>query len=711
MYHPLRPLLFVVKKLQVMFAYQRGNGMEVVRNLFVMILLTFIYEGAFAQEYNLNYPHVDGQLIVKFKPKIARNMVNVLTAIEAKVEHQFASQAVLLKFPTNFTDSDLLEKAKYLARSGDVEYVEANTIIRAIETPNDSSYSELWGMEKIQAEKAWEVGKGSNSILVGVIDTGLDYNHPDLRKNAWRNPGEIGLDKNGVDKSRNGIDDDNNGYIDDFRGWDFVNNDNDPMDDNRHGTHCAGTIGAIGNNEKGVVGVNWEVSLVGIKFLSGSGSGSLADAVKAIDYATELGVFLTNNSWGGGGYSQAMYDAIERAQKADILFIAAAGNSGTNNDEQPHYPSSYNLPNVIAVAASTIEDKLASFSQYGFNSVHLAAPGKDILSTTPGGRYASFDGTSMATPHVSGAAALIKSIYPELSGEQVKDKVLRTTDPIHNFAAKVSTGGRLNLYNAVEKDNLPPSKVQQIVVSDVSLTNFSITFQGSGDDGDNGEASAYEVRIATSAIMNESDWQNAKKVALIPIIANQSYKIVDLPLQTAGYFAVRARDNAGNLSSLSESIPFQLIDATVYANYNADSMDEVDYEKPWGLEIVSVNGKSESVFSDSPDGKYVKDSDISLTLKPIISSSAALMLKYSINYDLEYRFDFLKVEASVNGSSWQAIEEITGNSGAWIEKTVSLGEKLSFQAGDSIRIRFRLLTDYSISKDGVLLDKISILGS
>ncbi|MFK7827128.1 MAG: S8 family serine peptidase [Oligoflexales bacterium] len=685
--------------------------MKALRIVFLLMSISFAYEGALSREYNLNYPHMNGQLIVKFKPKIVRNMMNVLDAIDAKVEHQFASQAVLLKFPNNFTEVDLLEKAKLLADSGNVEYVEANTIVRAIETPNDSSYSELWGLEKIEAEKAWEVGKGSDSVLVGVIDTGLDYRHPDIRGNAWTNPGESGIDKNGVDKSRNGIDDDNNGFVDDFRGWDFVNNDNDPMDDNRHGTHCAGTIGAIGNNEKGVVGVNWNVSLVGIKFLSGSGSGSLSDAVKAIDYATELGVFLTNNSWGGRGYSQALYDAIERAQKADILFVAAAGNSGTNNDEQPHYPSNYDLPNVIAVAASTIEDKLASFSQYGFKSVHLAAPGKDILSTIPGGQYASFSGTSMASPHVAGAAALIKSIYPQLIGEQIKDKVLNTTDPIQGFAAKISTGGRLNLYNAVEKDTIPPAKVEQIAVSEVSLTSFSINFQGSGDDGISGEASTYEVRIATSAITNEIAWESAKKVALIPLITHQTYKIIGLPLKSAGFFVVRARDNAGNLSALSESVPFQLVDATVYAKYNADSMDEVDYDKPWGLEIVQVNGKDESVFSDSPDGKYVKDTDISLTLKSITSSSDALMLKFNTNYDLEYRFDFLKIEVSVNEAGWQAVEDITGNSEGWVEKIVTLRDKIQFQTGDSIRIRFRVLTDYSISKQGVLLDNIRVLGS
>ena len=683
--------------------------MRLLQKLFFVAIL-MVGQSVMGQDFNLNYPHVDGEMIVKFKPKTARNMISILSTIDAKVEHQFASDAVLLKFPRNLTDDDLLAKAKILFESGDIEYVEANTIIRAIDTPNDSSFSELWGMDKIDAERAWEVGKGSDSVLVGVIDTGLDYRHPDIAKNAWTNPGETGLDKNGRDKKTNGIDDDNNGFIDDFRGWDFVNNDNDPMDDNQHGTHCAGTIGAIGNNGKGVVGVNWDISLVGIKFLSGAGSGSLSDAVKAIDYATELGVFLTSNSWGGGGFSQAMYDAIEKADKADILLVAAAGNSGTDNDTQAHYPSNYDVDNVISVAASTQDDQLASFSQFGFNTVDLAAPGKDILSTVPGGRYASFSGTSMATPHVAGAAALIKSLEPSLTGAQIKGKILATTDPIQAFATKMRTGGRLNLYNAVEQDKQAPAKVEQIVISDVSLTDFSISFQGSGDDGNVGEASVYEVRIATSAITTEEAWGNAEKVALIPEIKHQSYKIVNLPLQSAGFFAVRAKDNAGNISPLSESVPFQLIDATVYANYTADTLSEIDYDKPWGLQTVKVDGKDESVYSDSPEGNYVKDSDIALTLKPIIGASDALLLKFNISYDLEYRFDYLKIEASVNGANWQVIEDITGKSD-WMEKILNLQEKISFESGDSIRIRFRLVTDYSISKDGVLLDNISILGS
>ena len=233
--------------------------------------------------------------------------------------------------------------------------------------------------------------------MVAIIDTGIDYTHPDLAANIWTNPGEIAGD---------GIDNDGNGYVDDVHGYDFVNNDGDPMDDHFHGTHTAGTVGAVGNNGVGVTGVNWQVKLMALKFLGASGSGSVSGAVSALEYAVTMGVRLSNNSWGGGGYSQALYDAIKNSQVIGHVFVAAAGNSGVNSDLQPAYPASYDLDNIISVAAIDSSDNLASFSNRGVVTVDLAAPGVAVLSTVLGGGYASYSGTSMATPHVTGAAAL-----------------------------------------------------------------------------------------------------------------------------------------------------------------------------------------------------------------------------------------------------------------------------------------------------------------
>ncbi|MCB0271271.1 MAG: S8 family serine peptidase, partial [Calditrichaeota bacterium] len=239
----------------------------------------------------------------------------------------------------------------------------------------------------------------------------------------WKNPGESG---NG--KETNGVDDDGNGFVDDWRGWDFANNDNDPFDDNAHGTHCAGIIGAVGNNNRGVSGINWNVSLVGLKFLTGSGSGSTSDAIDAILYAVQMNIPILSNSWGGGGFSQALADAVEAANQAGILFVAAAGNENNNNDSNPNYPSNYTSENVLAVASSDRRDIRSSFSNYGKTTVDLAAPGSDILSTTPNNNYQSFSGTSMATPYAAGTAALVKAQYPNINHIALKYRLMGSVD-------------------------------------------------------------------------------------------------------------------------------------------------------------------------------------------------------------------------------------------------------------------------------------------
>jgi subtilisin family serine protease len=341
--------------------------------------------------------------------------------------------------------------------SPSVEYAMPDYTVRLSLTPNDPSFGSLYGLHNvgqsggtadadIDAPEAWDVSTGSSSMVVAVIDTGIDYNHPDLFSNIWVNQGEI---------PGNSLDDDGNGFIDDVHGYDFVNNDGDPMDDNSHGTHVAGTIGAIGNNGVGVVGVNWNVKMMALKFLSAGGSGSTSNAVRALDYAVAEGAKITNNSWGGGGFSSALSDAITRAQAAGQIFVAAAGNSNNNNDLSPFYPANYSQDNVVAVAASDRNDLKASFSSYGATTVDLAAPGVSILSTTPGNTYSFFNGTSMATPHVAGAMALVWSIHPEWTYRQVIDQVLNTVDPLPAFAGITVTGGRLNVGNAM--GGAPPS--------------------------------------------------------------------------------------------------------------------------------------------------------------------------------------------------------------------------------------------------------------
>ncbi|WP_341503671.1 S8 family serine peptidase [Gallaecimonas sp. GXIMD4217] len=330
-----------------------------------------------------------------------------------------------------------------LKRHPQVEYADLNYRFYPSVTPNDPRFVDLWGMPMIKAEQAWEMQMGSKDIVVGVIDTGFDYSHPDLRTNIWVNPNEV---------PGNGIDDDGNGYIDDVHGISAINDNGDPMDTDQHGTHVAGTIGAMGNNGTGVVGVNWVTDIVGCSFLGPNG-GTLADGVQCIDYMVGLknagvNIRVLNNSWGGGGFTQTLVDAIASADNAGMLFVAAAGNDARDNDSAPSYPASYDVPNVMAIASTTSTDDMSSFSQWGLTSVDMGAPGSAVLSTVPGG-YDTFSGTSMATPHVAGAAALILAADPSLTTAQVKDILMTSGDPIAALDGKTVSGKRLNVESAL----------------------------------------------------------------------------------------------------------------------------------------------------------------------------------------------------------------------------------------------------------------------
>ncbi len=323
-----------------------------------------------------------------------------------------------------------------------VAIAEPNFIYRASDGPNDPKLNELWGMKNsgqndsqgipglagadIGVAAVWAEGRtGSKSIKVAIIDTGGNFTHPDLSANL-------------------------------IPGFNFVNNTANATDDNNHGSHCAGTIGGIGNNSTGVVGVNWNVTMMPIKFLAADGSGSLDGAVQSIQFATAQNVDIMSNSWGGGGFSQVMKDAIEESKNRGILFIAAAGNNAQNTDATPSYPASYQVDNIISVAASNNRDQLASFSNYGRTTVHVSAPGVNIISTDKNGGYMNMSGTSMATPHVSGIAALIKSVNPTMSYSEIKNLIIASSDKIPSLRRASISGGRVNVFNALH-GILPPA--------------------------------------------------------------------------------------------------------------------------------------------------------------------------------------------------------------------------------------------------------------
>lgn len=371
-----------------------------------------------------------------------------------------------VRLPSGMT---VREARQVFSQDPRVAYVEPNYYRHVDAMPNDTFFGRLWGLHNtgqavrgtagsndadVDGPEAWDIQTGDGAIVVAVLDTGLDWDHEDLAANIWANADEV----------ENGADSDGNGFTDDVRGWDFVNDDNDPDDDNSgsfHGTHVAGTIGAVGDNGTGVVGVNWSVSLMPLKTLDFEGNGTVAEEILAIDYAVSNGAHVINASFSGEEYSQIEYDAISDAGDAGILFVAAAGNrgdgsfsSGWNNDGagQAVYPASHDLDNIIAVAATDPDDLLADFSNYGPTSVDVAAPGVDIYSTEPGDAYQYKSGTSMATPHVSGLAALL--VADGVGFAQLKDRVLNGVDVISSLSGDVLMAGRINAHSSLN----PPAE-------------------------------------------------------------------------------------------------------------------------------------------------------------------------------------------------------------------------------------------------------------
>lgn len=331
---------------------------------------------------------------------------------------------------------EVVKAVNLLNTLADIDIAEPDYIFKINDIPNDPNYNSLYGMNKISASEAWEQVEDCSHVLVGIVDTGIDIYHEDLSGNIWSNPNEI----------VNGIDDDGNGFIDDIHGWNFIENNNDITDLNSHGTHVAGTIGAVGNNGIGVAGVARNAKLIGLRFLDASGSGYDSNAIKAIEYANHMGISITNNSYGGGEYSQIFRDVIA---EGNSLFVASAGNDSSDNDHSPIYPASYDCDNIISVASTDSADHLSYFSNYGYNTVHIAAPGSNILSTIPGNKYGEKSGTSMASPHVVGAAALIKAYNKGISAVEIKDRIIYNSDSIEGLKRKTFSGGRINAYKAL----------------------------------------------------------------------------------------------------------------------------------------------------------------------------------------------------------------------------------------------------------------------
>ncbi|WP_234997197.1 S8 family peptidase [Hymenobacter roseosalivarius] len=414
--------------------------------------------------------YVANELLVKFKPGLSEEAKsNALARISGKVSEKILTKAMeragekegLMVVHTPMAALEALSKVK---GGPEIEFAEPNYLYQHTAATNDTYVANgaLWGMDGniygSQASTAWAAGTtGSKSVVVGIIDEGIQFDHPDLAGQIWTNPYD----------PADGVDNDGNGYIDDIHGWDFDGNNNSIYDGTKrgssddHGTHVAGTIGANANNGAGVAGLNWNITIISTKFLGRQG-GTTANAVKAVDYLNDLktrhnmNIVASNNSWGGGGFSQALSDAVDRANAKNILFIAAAGNGGSDgvgddNDAVASFPSNLPQANVIAVAAITSTGLKSGFSNFGATTVDIGAPGSGIWSSTAFNIYESYNGTSMATPHVTGAAALYASTHPGATAAQIKNALLSSAVPTASLAGKCVTGGRLDANAALTK--------------------------------------------------------------------------------------------------------------------------------------------------------------------------------------------------------------------------------------------------------------------
>ncbi len=552
----------------------------------------------------------------------------------------------------------------------------------------------LWGMHNtgqnggkvdtdIDAPEAWAITTGNRDHIIAVIDTGCDYNHKTLASNIWTNP------------------------ADGTHGFNAITGSHDPMDDHYHGTHCSGTIG--GNGTDGVYGVNHQASIMPVKFLSGSGGGTLADAIKGIVFATDNGARLTSNSWGGGPYNQALKDAFA---SSPALHLVAAGNDSNNNDASPTYPCTYDLDNIVSVAASDRNEKLASFSNYGATTVDLSAPGVAIYSTAPGNKYKNLDGTSMATPHVSGVAGLIVAQYPDISNEELKARLMNSVDDVPSFHGKMISGGRLNAARALAPDHGAPGAPGEFAATEAKAGKVTLGWVASGDDGaEGGHAARYQVRVSDRPIASGTPGQGEVSFDEATVVnagrpgepGTAESLAVDVPLsgkEKTYYFALRSTDKVGKASEVvttSAVVPAAQVafeDDGTPGNFEAGSWSQVD---------VAGRGK---VWTDSAEGDYANNADSSITSKSVsLANMSGSRLIFDAKYATENKYDKVTVEVSSDGRSWNTETTYTGSSD-WKNHSVDLSK----YDGKNIQFRFHLTSDGSVTGDGFSFSNAVIAG-
>jgi subtilisin family serine protease len=480
-----------------------------------------------------------GRLLVRFEEAVPRDVrARAAAFVAGSVTRDYRLVPGLVLIETALDAADALLMLRSLEG---VRYVERDAVIAPADVPNDPSFHLQWGARNtgqsilgvpgvINADMdltdAWDITKGGQNFVIAVVDSGALLTHEDLVANLWTNPGET---------AGNGVDDDGNGLIDDIHGWDWFDDDNDPADEDGHGTPVAGIIGARGNNGAGVAGVNWRCRLMILRTI-GPGGGFVSDAISAIEYAVDKGVRVSNHSWTTQAFVQALYDAIEAAQAADHLVVAAAGNDTTDIDVNPAYPAAFDLGNVLSVSATNNLDELADFSNFGEVSVDLAAPGVGIYSTRRTGAYFNFHGTSAASPNAAGVAALLTARNPGWTWQQVKDRLLDTARPVDALAGTCVTGGVINAYDALKDDATRPSAPDRPMLTALGGGVVSVEW---GDNALN-ESNFIVQRQKRNA---SGEWVQTR------VVGRPDHNVTELeddPGPGRHRYRVRARNEAGN---------------------------------------------------------------------------------------------------------------------------------------------------------------------
>lgn len=657
------------------------------------------------------YDHVEDEILVGWKGDASSILAqDGLQLLERFEFDQSKTDILHLRVSP---ERDLATTIAELRDNDLVDFAEGNQVIQ-LDEPSLSDYGgpddlveDLWGLHNtgqfggkpgadIKVLKAWETSIGSrsqSSPIIAIHDTGMDMNHPDLMGNLWTNPDEI---------PDNGIDDDGNGVVDDIHGFNAVDRSGNPLDGNRHGTHVAGTIGAVGGNGEGITGVMQEARLMPIKIFTDEGRTSSDIIVRALQYSAKMGATITNNSFGARP-SEAIRQAFAQHP---ALHIVAAGNRNSDNDRIDVFPANYELPNLLSVAATDRRDQKANFSNYGPFKVDLAAPGADIWSTFPGGGYTSMSGTSMAAPHVTGAAGLLRTAFPQLTTEQLKDRLLYSADRTDGLSKVSLSGGRLNVAQSMEIDTLSPLKPKSFRIQDIDSQGGLLKWIVPSEDGpEGGAASAIELRVSESPITSEN-YDEAALVAslggsVVGATAETRYETMPGLSPRFAFFAAKAVDNVGNRSPLVSTSA--LLPAADLAFRDELNGLQTKFEKTGNFHF-KYDSEFRTIASSAPREGHQNEPE-SLLTSPVIDLAGQKnsFLKFKAKTDLFWENE-ASIEVRSPGQAWKKVfhfEEVQN----WKEQ----GVDLSAYAGKKLQFRFKVKSRWGEPRENLTLDRVELL--